>query len=138
MPRRGFIPKREVLDDPMYGGKVVTKLINQVMLDGKRGTAQKACYGAFEIIREKTGREPIEVFEQAMNNIMPVVEVKARRVGGATYQVPIEIRPERDGAPCRRDHGCCEFHRFRLQEEGRYPQDGRGQPCLCPLPVVTG
>ena len=95
MPRRGFIPKREVLDDPMYGGKVVTKLINQVMLDGKRGTAQKACYGAFEIIREKTGREPIEVFEQAMNNIMPVVEVKARRVGGATYQVPIEIRPER-------------------------------------------
>ena len=95
MPRRGFVPKREVLDDPMYGGKVVTKLINQVMLDGKRGTAQKACYGAFEIIREKTGREPIEVFEQAMNNIMPVVEVKARRVGGATYQVPIEIRPER-------------------------------------------
>ena len=95
MPRRGFIPKREVLDDPMYGGKVVTKLINQVMLDGKRGTAQKACYGAFEIIREKTGREPIEVFEQAMNNIMPVVEVKARRVGGATYQVPIEIRPTR-------------------------------------------
>ena len=95
MPRRGFIPKREVLDDPMYGGKVVTKLINQVMLDGKRGTAQKACYGAFEIIREKTGREPIEVFEQAMNNIMPVVEVKARRVGGATYQVPIEVRPER-------------------------------------------
>ena len=79
----------------MYGGKVVTKLINQVMLDGKLGTAQKACYGAFEIIREKTGREPIEVFEQAMNNIMPVLEVKARRVGGATYQVPIEIRPER-------------------------------------------
>ena len=74
---------------------MVTKLINQVMLDGKRGTAQKACYGAFEIIREKTGREPIEVFEQAMNNIMPVVEVKARRVGGATYQVPIEVRPER-------------------------------------------
>ena len=84
MPRRGFVPKREVLDDPMYGGKLVTKLVNQVMLDGKRGTAQKACYGAFEIIREKTGREPLEVFEQAMNNI-----------GGATYQVPIEIRPER-------------------------------------------
>ena len=95
MPRRGFIPKREVLDDPMYGGKVVTKLINQVMLDGKRGTAQKACYGAFEIIREKTGRDPKEVFEQALANIMPVLEVKARRVGGATYQVPIEIRPER-------------------------------------------
>ena len=95
MPRRGFIPKREVLDDPIYGGKLVTKLINQVMLDGKRGTAQKACYGAFDIIKEKTGREPLEVFEEAMNNIMPVLEVKARRVGGATYQVPIEIRPER-------------------------------------------
>ena len=95
MPRRGFVPKREVLDDPIYGGKLVTKLINQVMLDGKRGKAQAACYGAFEIIKEKTGRAPIEVFEQAMNNIMPVLEVKARRVGGATYQVPIEIRTER-------------------------------------------
>ena len=95
MPRRGFIPKREVLPDPVYGTTVVTKLINQVMLDGKRGTAQKACYGAFDIIKEKTGREPLEVFEEAMNNIMPVLEVKARRVGGATYQVPIEIRPER-------------------------------------------
>ena len=93
MPRRGFVPKREVLDDPIYGGKLVTKLVNQVMLDGKRGTAQKACYGAFDIIKDKTGREPLEVFEEAMN--MPVLEVKARRVGGATYQVPIEIRPER-------------------------------------------
>ena len=95
MPRRGFVPKREVLDDPIYGGKLVTKLVNQVMLDGKRGTAQKACYGAFDIIKDKTGREPLEVFEEAMNNIMPVLEVKARRVGGATYQVPIEIRTER-------------------------------------------
>lgn len=95
MPRRGFIPKRDVLDDPIYGGKFVTKLINQVMMDGKRGKAQQACYGAFDIIKEKTGREPLEVFEQAMKNIMPVLEVKARRVGGATYQVPIEIRPER-------------------------------------------
>lgn len=95
MPRRGFVPKREVLDDPIYGGKLVTKLVNQVMFDGKRGTAQKACYGAFDIIKDKTGREPLEVFEEAMNNIMPVLEVKARRVGGATYQVPIEIRPER-------------------------------------------
>ena len=95
MPRRGFVPKREVLDDPIYGGKLVTKLVNQVMLDGKRGTAQKACYGAFDIIKDKTGREPLEVFEEAMNNIMPVLEVKARRVGGATYQVPMEIRPER-------------------------------------------
>ena len=95
MPRRGFVPKREVLDDPIYGGKIVTKLINQVMYDGKRGKAQNACYGAFDIIKNKTGREPKEVFEQALNNVMPVLEVKARRVGGATYQVPIEIRPER-------------------------------------------
>ena len=95
MPRRGNVPKREVLDDPIYGGKLVTKLINQVMLDGKRGTAQKACYGAFDIIRQKTGREPLEVFEEAMNNVMPVLEVKARRVGGSTYQVPIEIRADR-------------------------------------------
>ena len=95
MPRRGFIPKREVLADPIYNSTVVTKLINQVMLDGKRGVAQKAVYDAFDAIREKTGREPGEVFEQAMNNIMPVLEVKARRVGGSTYQVPIETRPER-------------------------------------------
>ena len=95
MSRRGSVPKREVLDDPIYGGKLVTKLSNQVMLDGKRGTAQKACYGAFDIIRTKTGREPLEVFEEAMNNVMPVLEVKARRIGGSTYQVPIEIRPER-------------------------------------------
>ena len=95
MPRRGFIPKREVLADPIYKSTVVTKLINQVMLDGKRGVAQKAVYDAFDIIGEKTGRDALEVFEQAMNNIMPVLEVKARRVGGSTYQVPIEIRPER-------------------------------------------
>ena len=95
MPRRGFVPKREVLDDPIYGGKLVTKLVNQVMLDGKRGTAQKVCYEAFAAVAEKTGKEATEVFEAAMNNIMPVLEVKARRVGGATYQVPIEIRPER-------------------------------------------
>ena len=95
MPRRGFIPKREVLSDPIYNSVPVTKLINQVMLDGKRGVAQKAVYGAFDIIREKTGRDPAEVFTQAMENIMPVLEVKARRVGGSTYQVPIEIRTER-------------------------------------------
>ena len=95
MPRRGFIPKREVLADPIYNSVVVTKLINQVMNDGKRGVAQKAVYDAVDSIREKTGREPGEVFEQAMSNIMPVLEVKARRVGGATYQVPIEIRTER-------------------------------------------
>ena len=95
MPRRGFVPKREVLADPIYNSVVVTKLINQVMLDGKRGVAQKAVYEAFDLIKEKTGVEPLDAFEQAMNNIMPVLEVKARRVGGSTYQVPIEIRPER-------------------------------------------
>ena len=95
MPRRGFIPKREVLADPIYGSTVVTKLINQVMYDGKRGTAQKVCYEAFAAVAEKTGKEATEVFEAAMNNIMPVLEVKARRVGGATYQVPIEVRPDR-------------------------------------------
>ena len=95
MPRRGFVAKREVLPDPMYGSVVVTRLINNIMLDGKKGVAQKIVYDAFEIIKEKTGKEPLEVFGQAMENIMPVLEVKARRVGGATYQVPVEVRPER-------------------------------------------
>ena len=95
MPRRGFIPTRDVLPDPVYNDKVVTRLINNIMLDGKKGTAQKIVYGAFEIIQEKTGKEPVEVFRAAMDNIMPVLEVKARRVGGATYQVPMEVRPER-------------------------------------------
>ena len=95
MPRRGFIPKREVLPDPIYKSTVVTKLINQVMYDGKRGVAQKVCYEAFDMVKEKTGKDPAEVFTAAMNNIMPMLEVKARRVGGATYQVPMEIRPER-------------------------------------------
>ena len=95
MPRKGYIPKRDVLPDPIYNDTVVTKLINKIMLDGKKGTAQRICYGAFDIIKEKTGKDPKEVFEQALNNVMPVLEVKARRVGGATYQVPIEVRPER-------------------------------------------
>jgi len=95
MPRRGFIPKREVLPDPLYGTTVVTKLINQIMLDGKRGIAQSVCYGAFDKVKEKTGKDPAEVFQTGINNILPALEVKARRVGGATYQVPIEIRPER-------------------------------------------
>ncbi len=95
MPRRGFIAKRDVLPDPLYGDKVVTRLINNIMLDGKKGVAQKIVYDAFDIIREQTGKEPVEVFMQAMENIMPVLEVKARRVGGATYQVPMEVRPER-------------------------------------------
>jgi small subunit ribosomal protein S7 len=95
VPRKGHVPKRDVLPDPMYNDKVVTKLINNVMLDGKKGVAQKIVYGAFDIVREKTGKDPLEVFEQALNNIMPVLEVRARRVGGATYQVPVEVRPER-------------------------------------------
>ena len=95
MPRKGYIAKREVLPDPMYNSKVVTKLINNVMLDGKKTVAQSIVYDAFDIIKEKEQRDPLEVFEEALNNIMPVLEVKARRVGGATYQVPLEIRPER-------------------------------------------
>ncbi|MGI6777949.1 MAG: 30S ribosomal protein S7 [Acetivibrionales bacterium] len=95
MPRKGHISKRDVLPDPLYNNRVVTKLINNIMLDGKKGIAQKICYGAFDIIKEKTGKDPLEVFEDALNNIMPVLEVKARRVGGATYQVPMEVRPER-------------------------------------------
>ena len=95
MPRKGHIAKRDVLADPVYNSKVVTKLINGIMLDGKKGVAQKICYDAFQIINEKTGRDAMEVFEEAMNNIMPLLEVKARRIGGANYQVPIEVRPER-------------------------------------------
>ncbi len=95
MPRRGGVTKREVLPDPMYDSVVVTKLINMIMIGGKRGTAQKIVYDAFSQIAEKTGKEAVEVFEEAMNNIMPVLEVKARRVGGATYQVPTEVRPVR-------------------------------------------
>ena len=95
MPRKGHIQKRDVLADPLYNNKVVTKLINNIMLDGKKGTAQKIVYGAFDRIAEKTSKDAVEVFEEAMNNIMPVLEVKARRIGGATYQVPIEVRPER-------------------------------------------
>ncbi len=95
MPRRGNVPKREILPDPLYNSILVTKLINSVMLDGKKGVAQKVVYGAFDIVRDKTGKEPMEVYTQALENVMPSLEVKARRVGGATYQVPMEVRPER-------------------------------------------
>jgi small subunit ribosomal protein S7 len=95
VPRKGHIAKRDVLADPIYNSKILTKLINNIMYDGKKGVAQRICYDAFDIIKEKTGREPLEVFEEALNNIMPVLEVKARRVGGATYQVPIEVRADR-------------------------------------------
>ena len=95
MPRRGNVPKREILPDPMYNSILVTKLVNSIMLDGKKGVAQKIVYGAFDIVKEQTSKEPLEVFTTAMDNIMPSLEVKARRVGGSTYQVPMEVRPER-------------------------------------------
>ena len=95
MPRKGHIQKRDVLPDPIYKDKVVTKLINNIMLDGKKGVAQKIVYGAFDRVAEETGKDALEVFNEAMNNIMPLLEVKARRIGGATYQVPIEVRPDR-------------------------------------------
>ncbi len=95
MPRRGNVPKREVLPDPIYNSVLVTKLVNSIMLDGKKGVAQKVVYDAFDTIKEKTGKDPMEVFEAAMENIMPSLEIKARRVGGATYQVPMEVRPAR-------------------------------------------
>ena len=95
MPRRGNVPKREILPDPLYNSVLVTKLTNSIMLDGKKGVAQKVVYGAFDIIKDKTDKEPMEVYTQALENIMPSLEVKARRVGGATYQVPMEVRPER-------------------------------------------
>ena len=95
MPRRGNVPKREILPDPVYNSILVTKLVNQIMLDGKKGVAQKVVYSAFDIIKEKSGKDPMEAYTEALNNIMPSLEVKARRVGGATYQVPIEVRPAR-------------------------------------------
>ena len=95
MPRRGSIAKRDVLPDPLYNSKLVTRLINSIMYDGKRGVAQKIVYEAFELIREKSGKDPLEAFETAMENVMPLLEVKARRVGGSTYQVPMDVRPER-------------------------------------------
>ncbi|ASS89807.1 MAG: 30S ribosomal protein S7 [Bacillaceae bacterium] len=95
MPRKGPVPKRDVLPDPIYNSKLVTRLINKIMIDGKKSKAQKILYNAFDIVRERTGKDPMEVFEQALKNIMPVLEVRARRVGGANYQVPVEVRPER-------------------------------------------
>ncbi|HHY59475.1 MAG TPA: 30S ribosomal protein S7 [Clostridia bacterium] len=95
MPRKGSVPKREVLPDPVYQSTVITKLINQVMRDGKKSIAEKICYGALDIVSQKTGKPAMEIFEQALKNVMPVLEVKARRVGGANYQVPVEVRPER-------------------------------------------
>ena len=119
MPRKGHTQKRDVLADPMYNNKVVTKLINNIMLDGKKGVAQKIVYGAFARVEEKAGKPAIEVFEEAMNNIMPVLEVKARRIGGATYQVPIEVRADRRQALALRWLTTCSHVREarRLMEE---------------------
>ena len=155
MPRRGNVPKREILPDPIYNSVLVTKLVNSIMLDGKKGVAQKVVYGAFDIVKEQTGKEPLEVFTTAMDNIMPSLEVKARRVGGATYQVPMDVRPVRrqtlglrwlllsrpqradhGRAPGQRDHGCCQQHRQRREEAGRHSQDGRVQQGFRPFPLV--
>lgn len=95
MPRKGSVPKRDVLPDPIYNSKLVTRLINNIMIDGKKGVAQSILYNAFEKVAQKTGREPMEVFEQALENIMPILEVRSRRIGGANYQVPVEVRPDR-------------------------------------------
>lgn len=95
MPRKGPVPRRDVLPDPIYNSKLVTRLINRIMKDGKKGKAEKILYRAFDIVRERTGQDPMEVFDQALKNVMPVLEVRARRVGGANYQVPVEVRPER-------------------------------------------
>ena len=138
MPRRGNIARRDVLPDPLYNSKLVTRLINNIMLDGKKGVAQKIVYGAFDIVKEKTGKDPLEAFEQAMENIMPVLEIKARRVGGATYQVPMEVRPERRQTLGLRwlAHGRYERPGRRLQVARGYPQDGRGQQGFCPFQMV--
>lgn len=95
MPRKGSVPKRDVLPDPIYNSKLVTRLINNIMLDGKKGVAQRILYGAFKRIEDKTKKNPLEVFEAALENIMPILEVRSRRIGGANYQVPVEVRPER-------------------------------------------
>ena len=98
MPRKGYVPKRDVLPDPIYNSKLVTKIINTIMLDGKKGTAQSILYSAFEIVEKKVGKNPIEVFNQAMNNVMPIIETRSRRVGGQNYQVPVEVKPNRKQA----------------------------------------
>ena len=158
MPRKGHVQKREVLADPLYNNKVVTKLINAVMLDGKKGVAQKIVYGAFSKAEAKAGKPALEVFETAMNNIMPVLEVKARRIGGATYQVPIEVRPDRRQALALRwmvmfsrkrgektmeDKLAGEIldaynqqHRRICEEKRRYAQDGRRKQSILPLQIL--
>ena len=148
MPRRGRISKRDVLPDPLYGSKLVTKLINNVMQDGKTGVAQKIVYDAFKTIEEKVGQNALEVFQEALENIMPKLEVKARRVGGSTYQVPMEARAERrqtlglrwrarhGRSSCSRNYGCKEQHGLSFQDEGRNPQNGRSQQGFRTLQIL--
>ncbi len=157
MPRRGNIAKRDVLADPIYNSKMVTRLVNSVMLDGKKGVAQKIVYEAFSMIQEKTGNDPLEMFEKAMENIMPSLECKTRRVGGANYQVPLEVSPARretlglrwltaysrsrgektmSAASGRRDHRRYQQRWRRRQEARGYPQDGRGQQGFRSLSVI--
>ena len=157
VPRKGHIPKRDVLADPIYNDKVVTKLINNIMLDGKKGVAQKIVYGAFAKVEEKSGKPALEVFQAAMNNIMPILEVKARRIGGATYQVPIEVRPDRrqalalrwmtmfsrkkrredHGGPSGRgDHGRRGQYRRQREEKRGDAQDGGCQQGLRSLQIL--
>ena len=138
MPRKGHIQKRDVLADPLYNNKVVTKLVNNIMLDGKKGVAQKIVYGAFAKVEEKSGKPALEVFEEAMNNIMPVLEVKARRIGGATYQVPIEVRPERRQALGLRWLTMFSRKRSEKTMEDRHAQDGRGKQGFCSLQILVG
>ena len=131
MPRRGNVSKRDVLPDPLYNSKLVTKLINNVMEDGKKGVAQKIVYDAFSTIEEKLGQNPLEVFNEALENVMPVLEVKARRVGGSTYQVPMEVRAER-----RQTLGRKEQHGWRIQEKRRDPQNGGSQQGFRALQIL--
>ena len=159
MPRKGHTQKRDVLADPLYNNKVVTKLINNIMLDGKKGVAQKIVYGAFEEVAEKTGKHALEVFEEAMNNIMPVLEVKAKRIGGATYQVPIEVKPERRQALAFAGSLCISRKRGEktqverlaneimdaanntgasVKRERGNAQDGRGKQGVCSLQILIG
>ena len=158
VPRKGHTQKRDVLADPMYNSKVVTKLVNSIMLDGKKGVAQKIVYGAFATVEEKTGKPALEVFEEAMNNVMPALEVKARRIGGATYQVPIEVRPDRRQALglrwlttfsrargektqaerlSERDYGCSKQYRCICKEKRRYAQNGRSKQSFRTLQILV-
>ena len=142
MPRRGSISKRDVLPDPLYNSKLVTKLVNNVMYDGKKGVAQTIVYDAFSIIADKTGENALEVFQAALDNIKPELEVKARRVGGSTYQVPMDVRPDRKQTLAlrsrRRDPGRQEQHGRSLQEEGRNPSYGGGEQGVRTLQVLIG